>query len=199
MIGLIAGLGNPGPQHVGTRHNAGFQFLDHLASAQNVAFRKEGRFLSETCRICIAEHDIWLVKPMTYMNLSGSAVAAVASYFRIEAASILVAHDELDLPPGVVRLKKGGGAGGHNGLTDIIQRLGTPDFFRLRIGIGHPGTRDMVTPFVLSRASVAEQQLIDDAINESMAVLPLLLEGQVNKAMTQLNRRAPSAVDSTPE
>lgn len=196
-VSLLVGLGNPGADYARTRHNAGFWFVERLAAARGGSFRRESKFHGEVCRIHLGGNDLWLLKPDTYMNLSGDAVAAMARFYRVEPQQVLVAHDELDLPPGTVRLKKGGGGGGHNGLADIIEKLGSRDFFRLRIGIGHPGARELVTPFVLGRPSAAEENAIDGAIEEAIAVLPLVLEDQINKAMTQLNRRTPPAVASS--
>ncbi|MGH8269665.1 MAG: aminoacyl-tRNA hydrolase, partial [Steroidobacteraceae bacterium] len=156
---LIVGLGNPGPTYARTRHNAGFELVDELARRAGASLRHEGRHQGELGRASLAGAEVWLLKPMTFMNLSGQSVRSVAGFYRIAPQSILVAHDELDFPPGVVRLKEGGGAGGHNGLRDIMAQLGD-EFWRLRIGIGHPGDRGAVLDYVLGRPPAAEAGLI---------------------------------------
>jgi len=186
-IALIAGLGNPGREHARDRHNAGFWFADALASAAGGVFRDEARFHGEVCRINLEGHDIWLIKPATYMNRSGQAVAALAGYYKIPREAILVVHDELDLPPGVVRLKRDGGHGGHNGLRDLVSQLGGKDFLRLRIGIGHPGHKDEVTDYVLTQPSAGDRDLIDNALHTGLQVLPQLLAGEEAKAMQALH------------
>jgi PTH1 family peptidyl-tRNA hydrolase len=188
-IALIVGLGNPGPEYARTRHNAGFWLLDRLAAAHGGNLRRESKFHGECCRVSIDGSELWLLKPDTFMNLSGDAVAAFAHFYKFAPEQILVAHDELDLLPGTARLKQGGGAGGHNGLSDTIEKLGNQDFFRLRIGIGHPGSRELVTPYVLGVPSLADSEAISSSIEHSLTVMPLLLAGQINKAMTHLNRR----------
>jgi PTH1 family peptidyl-tRNA hydrolase len=195
-IAAVVGLGNPGPEYARTRHNAGFWLVDRLAARQGGTFRRESKFHGEVCRVSVEGNELWLLKPVTYMNLSGDAAAALARFYRFGAEQIIVAHDELDLPPGATRLKKDGGAGGHNGLGDIIEKLASRDFYRLRIGIGHPGSRELVTPYVLGRPPASEEDEIIASIDEALAVLPLVLGGQVNKAMTHLNRRPP-ATDTT--
>jgi PTH1 family peptidyl-tRNA hydrolase len=185
---LIVGLGNPGPTYARTRHNAGFEFLDELARRTGASLRREARHHGELARASIAGMDVWLLKPMTYMNLSGRAVGSVAGFYRIPPQSILVAHDELDFPPGVVRLKEGGGAGGHNGLRDIIARLGD-DFWRLRIGIGHPGERDAVLDYVLGRPPAAEVRLIQEAVLAAADAVPVMLSDGAQKAMNRLHLR----------
>ena len=187
-IRLIVGLGNPGPKYDQTRHNAGFWFVDQLASRYGGQFRAESKFSGEVCKIRVAEEEVWLLKPMTFMNRSGLAVRQLSTFYKIPLEEILVAHDELDLDPGVVRLKRGGGHGGHNGLRDISSQLGK-DFMRLRIGIGHPGHKDDVVDFVLSRARREEQQGIDDAINEAADAAEDIISGQSQKAMNQLHSR----------
>jgi PTH1 family peptidyl-tRNA hydrolase len=189
-IRLIVGLGNPGPEHESDRHNAGFWFVDALARAHGGTWRREGRFHGETARTRVGNQDILLLKPSTYMNRSGQAVSALARFFRIGVAELLVAHDELDLPPGVVRLKKGGGSGGHNGLKDISAAMGGPDYWRLRIGIGHP--RDLypgreVVDFVLQRPARAEQAAIDARLPAALDIVPLLVEGQAERAAQRLH------------
>ena len=196
---LVVGLGNPGPQYADTRHNAGFWLVDELARQSGGQFRPESRYHGETCRIVLANQDLWLLKPTTYMNRSGLAVAALARFHRIPSPAILVAHDELDLPPGVVRLKRAGGHGGHNGLRDLIAHLGGNDFPRLRLGIGHPGQSREVLDHVLRRASQAERALLDQAIADALRELPRLIAGRWNPAIQSLHSRlvetlaAPSA------
>jgi peptidyl-tRNA hydrolase, PTH1 family len=186
---LIVGLGNPGPEHSATRHNAGFWFVDLLASEYSLSFRSEFKFNAEICRIQTAEIDCWLCKPMTFMNRSGFSVQAMSSFYKIPVEEILVAHDELDLDPGVARLKKAGGHGGHNGLRDIIVQMGNKSFTRLRLGIGHPGSADQVTPYVLGRPTQEDRQLIEIAIKESVDVMPLVFEGNEQKAMNGLHQK----------
>lgn len=185
---LIVGLGNPGPTYARTRHNAGFDFLDELARRMGASLRQEGRHQGELARASIAGTEVWLLKPMTYMNLSGQSVRSVAGFYRIPPQSILVAHDELDFPPGVVRLKEGGGAGGHNGLRDLIAQLGD-DFWRLRIGIGHPGDRDAVLNYVLGRPPAAEAGLIQEAVLAAADAVPMMLTDGAQKAMNRLHIR----------
>lgn len=185
---LIVGLGNPGPTYARTRHNAGFELADELARRAGASFRHEGRHHGELARARIAGTEVWLLKPMTYMNLSGQAVRSVAGFYRIAPQSILVAHDELDFPPGVVRLKEGGGAGGHNGLRDLIAQLGDP-FWRLRIGIGHPGDRGAVLDYVLGRAPAAEAELIREAVMAAADAVPIMLTEGTQKAMNRLHAR----------
>jgi PTH1 family peptidyl-tRNA hydrolase len=183
---LIAGLGNPGPEYQATRHNAGFWFLDALAERVNCALRAESKFRSEIGRARIDGRECWLQKPMAFMNLSGDAVLSLAGFYKIPPESILVVHDELDLPPGRVQLKRGGGHGGHNGLRDLTAKLGS-DFMRLRLGIGHPGHRDQVTDYVLGKPSGADRDLIVSAIDAAMEVLPLVVAGEMEKAMHRLH------------
>jgi len=186
-IELIAGLGNPGSKYESTRHNVGFWFLDELARANSCALHQESKFQGEVGKFTQGGHTIWLIKPMTYMNLSGQAVSALANYYKIAVENILVVHDELDLPPGTVRLKQGGGHGGHNGLRDMIGNFNSNNFMRLRIGIGHPGSSKDVTNYVLGSPSSADSKLIKDVIDEAMAVLPLIIQGEFQKAMHQLH------------
>ncbi len=189
-IRLIAGLGNPGRKHGRDRHNAGFWFAERLAARERAAFRTESKFDAEVARL---PGDIWLVMPQTYMNLSGNAVATLARYYRIDPSELLVAHDELDFPPGTVKLKLGGGVAGHNGLQDIADQLSTRDFWRLRIGIGHPGDKNVVAGYVLSAPSPDDRALIDDAIARSLEVSPLILAGDLQAATTKLHTRKPPA------
>ena len=188
-IKLMVGLGNPGPEHSGTRHNAGFWFIDVLAAKFSLKFRPESKFQSEICRIDTQGYDCWLCKPMTFMNGSGHAVSAIANFYKIPIEEILVIHDEIDLEAGIVRLKQGGGHGGHNGLRDIIEQTGGSDFKRLRIGVSHPGSREYVTPHVLSRQDEDDHRMIMDAINRSMDVVPQILSGELEKAMAKLHKR----------
>ncbi len=185
-IRLIAGLGNPGREYAQTRHNAGFWLVDELARRHGGSWRMEPKFNGELARTRIAGQEVWLLKPMAYMNRSGGVTAAVAGFYKIPTQSVLVAHDELDLPVGTARLKEGGGAGGHNGLKDLIATLGA-GFWRLRLGIGHPGSRDLVTDFVLGRASSAEQELIDDGVRAGADIVPSVLEKGAMAAMQSLH------------
>ncbi|GAB3286380.1 aminoacyl-tRNA hydrolase [Parahaliea aestuarii] len=187
-IQLIAGLGNPGSDYRGTRHNAGADFVEALARQCGATLQSEGKFFGLTARITLAGQDLRLLIPTTYMNRSGQAVAAMASFYKIEPEQILVAHDELDIPAGQARFKQGGGHGGHNGLRDIVPALGnSKDFHRLRIGIGHPGHASKVTGYVLGRPSADERTRIDLSIDEAIAALPLLLDGDGTRAMTRLH------------
>lgn len=189
-IRLIVGLGNPGPDYEKTRHNAGFWLVDEAAWKFGASLRAEGKFFGEAGRGRADGEELWLLKPMTYMNLSGQAVAALARFYKIAPEEILVVHDELDLAPGVARFKQGGGHGGHNGLKDIIARLGSPNFWRLRLGIGHPGDRNEVANFVLKKARAEEQQAIDDALAHALQVLPQAVAGDMAGAMKLLHTAA---------
>lgn len=191
-ISLIAGLGNPGPEYADTRHNAGFRFLDLLLAGRGQAFKREGRFAGQVAKLSIGGRELWLLAPETFMNHSGESVAKLAHYYKIPASEILVVHDELDLPPGTVRLKTGGGAGGHNGIADIIEKLGTPDFFRLRLGIGRPATSAQVVSFVLKKAPAAEQALTDEAIRAALGVIEDIVHGRVQQAMNALHSHTSS-------
>jgi len=186
-IQLIVGLGNPGSDYAKTRHNVGTWLVEMLASDVGHAFRHESKLMGQSCLIALDHRPCRLFIPETFMNDSGRAVQAFAHFYRIEPEAIMVAHDELDLAPGTIRIKKGGGHGGHNGLRDIIEHLGTPDFYRLRIGIGHPGQKDQVTPFVLGRPSAIEEEAILSAISKGIAVLPRTLTGDIAGAMQQLH------------
>jgi PTH1 family peptidyl-tRNA hydrolase len=186
-IRLIVGLGNPGPQYEETRHNAGFWLVERIAAAAGGAFRIDNKFHGMTCRIGIGTAEVRLLKPMTYMNHSGQSVAALARYFDILPAQILIAYDELDLPAGTVRLKQGGGHAGHNGMRDSIAALGSRDFWRLRIGIGHPGDKSQVVGYVLSRPSKAEAAAIHDAIDEAEHCVPELVAGKYQLVMNRLH------------
>lgn len=194
---LIAGLGNPGPEYADTRHNVGFWFVDALAREYQLTFRVERRFSGAVCQLATGPERCWLLKPGNYMNRSGHSVAALAQYYDVAPASILVVHDEIDLPAGQVKLKFSGGHGGHNGLRDIIRQLGSSDFYRLRIGIGHPGHRDHVVPYVLGRPAVTDREAIEDTIARTLAEIPRLLQGEYEKVMNELHRRpaAPAEED----
>jgi PTH1 family peptidyl-tRNA hydrolase len=185
-IQLIVGLGNPGEEYAPTRHNAGFWLLDVLAARHGGRFRMERKFNAEVAMLSIAGTDVRLLKPATFMNRSGQPIQAAATYLKIPPECILVAHDDLDLPPGVARLKHGGGAGGHNGLRDAIAHLG-PAFWRLRLGIGHPGNRAEVIDYVLNRASREEEALIRGAVEDAAEVIPVLLGSGDQPAMLRLH------------
>lgn len=187
-VQLIVGLGNPGPEYDRTRHNAGADFVSEIARQGNQPLKAESKFFGHTARLTIGTRDIRLLIPSTFMNRSGQAIGAIANFYKIPAEAILVAHDELDLNPGVARLKIGGGHGGHNGLRDTIQALGNnKNFARLRLGIGHPGNAKQVSGYVLTKASSADQTLIDDASYEATRVLEALANGEWNQAMLQLH------------
>ncbi|EPC3068310.1 aminoacyl-tRNA hydrolase [Escherichia coli] len=187
-IKLIVGLANPGAEYAATRHNAGAWFVDLLAERLRAPLREEAKFFGYTLRVTLGGEDVRLLVPTTFMNLSGKAVAAMASFFRINPDEILVAHDELDLPPGVAKFKLGGGHGGHNGLKDIISKLGNnPNFHRLRIGIGHPGDKNKVVGFVLGKPPVSEQKLIDEAIDEAARCTEMWFTDGLTKATNRLH------------
>jgi PTH1 family peptidyl-tRNA hydrolase len=186
---LIAGLGNPGGEYARTRHNAGFQFIEELARRHGASFRSEPRHQGEMAKARIDGQDVWLLKPMTYMNNSGGPIHSVAGFYKIPPDSILVAYDELDFAPGVVRLKQGGGAAGHNGMRDIIAQIGDP-FWRLRIGIGHPGDRSAVLNYVLGRPSAQDAALIAETIDAAIEAVPPLMSEGGQKAMTRLHTRS---------
>ena len=191
---LLVGLGNPGTEYARTRHNAGFQFADELAARHGASFRSEPRHRGELARVRIAEAELWLLKPMNYMNHSGDAVQSVASFYKVPVEAILVAYDELDFPTGVVRLKQGGGAAGHNGLRDVIAQMGD-GFWRLRIGIGHPGDRAQVLDYVLGRPPAAEAELLRAGIGAAADTVPVLLGEGAQIAMNRLHSRDTSAND----
>jgi len=186
-IRLIVGLGNPGREYETTRHNAGYWWVDELARLQNLSFKSEAKFHGLTARGQLHSHEMLLLKPQTFMNVSGRAVGALAQFYKIAPAEILVVHDELDLPPGVARLKLGGGHGGHNGLKDIIAHLGSKDFWRLRLGIGHPGERTDVAGYVLNDPRREERELIDAAMQRALDVAHLIIEGKTEAAMLKLH------------
>lgn len=190
-IRLIVGLGNPGPEYEQTRHNAGFWLVDNLAnSLPATRLQRETRFQALVAKSALAGHEVWLLEPQTFMNRSGQSVGALARFYKIAPDEILIVHDELDLAPGVGKMKKGGSAGGHNGLKDITAALGTQDYWRLRLGIGHPRThasQQAVADYVLHRPRKEEQVLIEEAIEKSLRVLPLLCEGKFDAALLQLH------------
>ncbi|MED5606663.1 MULTISPECIES: aminoacyl-tRNA hydrolase [unclassified Pseudomonas] len=187
-VQLIVGLGNPGPEYDQTRHNAGALFVERLADRERVSLNLDKKYFGLVGKFSHQGRDVRLLIPTTYMNRSGQAVAALAGFFRIPVEAILVAHDELDMPPGVAKLKKGGGHGGHNGLRDIIAQLGNQNgFHRLRLGIGHPGHSSLVSGFVLSRAPRSEQELLDTSIDSALGVLPEMLAGDWTRAMQKLH------------
>lgn len=184
---LILALGNPGSKYDRTRHNAGFWWADRVVARFGGDFREEKRFQGHVARVSIDGYDTRVVKPATFMNHSGRCGQAIARYFGIEPERILVVHDEIDLPPGQARLKQGGGHGGHNGLRDLVSQLGTREFSRLRIGVGHPGSKDQVVPYVLGRPTADEEQAILRAVDDSVDELPTLLAGEWERACTRLH------------
>ena len=190
-IRLIVGLGNPGPEYELTRHNAGFWLVDNLAnSLPGCRLQRESRFQANLAKSSLGGQELYLLEPLTFMNRSGQSVGALARFYKINPDEVLVVHDELDLAPGIARLKKGGSSGGHNGLKDITSALGTQDYWRLRIGIGHPrtlGLRQEVADFVLHRPRKDEQVLIEEAIDKCLRVLPLAIEGKFEKATMELH------------
>ena len=190
-IRLIVGLGNPGPEYAQTRHNAGFWLIEQLAnSLPGCRLQRESRFNAFVAKTTIAGNEVWLLEPQTFMNRSGQSVGGIARFFKILPDEILVVHDELDLAPGIAKLKKGGSSGGHNGLKDITAALGTQDYWRLRLGIGHPrtmGIQQPVADFVLHRPRKEEQNLIEEAIDKSVRIIPLAVEGKLDIATMQLH------------
>lgn len=188
-IRLIVGLGNPGREYEDTRHNVGFWWVDALAREHSLTFKSETKFHGLLARGQVHGQEVFLLKPQTYMNLSGRAVAAVAQFYKILPTQMLVVHDELDLAPGIAKLKTGGGHGGHNGLKDIIAQLGTRDFWRLRIGIGHPGDKAQVASFVLNNPRQEEREPMAIALENAARVAPQILEGKLEAAMLKLHSR----------
>lgn len=187
---LIVGLGNPGPKYAETRHNAGFWFLDRVLQRFGGDLRAQSKLKAETARTVIDGRDCLLVRPASFMNESGLPVRSVLDYFRIPAAGLLVAYDELDLPPGIVRLKQGGGHGGHNGMRDIFRHVPDREFLRFRIGIGHPGSKDRVTGYVLGRPGPDDERSIRDAIDRAVDVLPEIVAGRIAVAMKTLHTKS---------
>ncbi len=190
---LLVGLGNPGAQYERTRHNAGFWLIDRLARASGASLHNESRFHGLAARTTIVGETCWLLEPQTFMNLSGRSVAALANFYKIAPADVIVAHDELDLPPGSAKMKLGGGFAGHNGLKDITAQLGTRDFWRLRLGIGHPGDKAQVHGYVLNPPRAEEQTLIDDAIDRALGVIEHIARGDFEAAMLRLHTKAGTA------
>ena len=199
VIKLIVGLGNPGSEYAKTRHNAGFRWVDRLCEKERITLRADKKFHGDVARLNSGGNELWLLEPMTFMNVSGRAVVALALFFKILPNEILVVHDELDLPPGTVKMKPGGGHGGHNGLKDIIAHLGTQDFWRLRIGIGHPGDRDEVINYVLQAPRAEERPLIDETITRSLECFPLIARGDLQAAMLKLHTKPKAATESKEE
>ncbi|MFQ5546643.1 MAG: aminoacyl-tRNA hydrolase [Woeseia sp.] len=187
----IAGLGNPEERHECTLHNAGFWFVDELARRSGAEFRYEKRFDAQICRVKLADNEVWLAKPQSYMNLSGGPLRGLLDYYRLAVSDLLIAHDEIDLPLGTVRLKQGGGHGGHNGLRDVIRHTGS-DFMRLRIGVGHPGHKDLVTDYVLKRASADAERAMRQNIGDAADVMPFLATDGIGPAMTRLHTNTDS-------
>jgi PTH1 family peptidyl-tRNA hydrolase len=192
-IRLIVGLGNPGREYEDTRHNAGFWWVERVAAERGATLQADRKFHGLVTRIHLSGHEAWLLEPQTFMNRSGQAVGALAGFYKINPEEILVIHDELDLRPGEAKLKKGGGHGGHNGLKDVIAHLGTPNFWRLRLGIGHPGDKSHVADFVLHSAGRDEQDMIDAAVSKSLPLLPQLLAGDFPAAMLKLHTKVPKS------
>lgn len=193
MIRLLVGLGNPGPEYEATRHNAGFWWIDAAARRLGATLQPERSYFGLAARVNRPlpglEGPVWLLEPMTYMNLSGKSVAALARFFKIAPSEVLVVHDELDLQPGQMKLKLGGSPAGHNGLKDIHAQLGSPDYWRLRLGIGHPGVKAEVIHYVLKKPSAEHREAIDRCIEQSVAALDLLLAGAMDRAMMQLHAK----------
>jgi PTH1 family peptidyl-tRNA hydrolase len=199
MIRLIVGLGNPGAEYEDTRHNAGFWWVDQAVRQLGAQLVHDRAYHGFVARVNRPEGPVWLLQPLTYMNLSGKSVAALARFFKIAPPEILVVHDELDLPPGQMKLKQGGSAAGHNGLKDIHAQLGAQDFWRLRLGIGHPGHRGEVAAYVLRKPPAAERLQIEANVEDSLKALDLLLAGQMDKAMMKIHAKPPRPKPPRPE
>ncbi len=199
MIRLLVGLGNPGAEYEATRHNAGFWFVDEVARALKVTLVPERSYFGLAARASTAGGPVWLLEPMTYMNASGKSVAALARFFKIAPDEILVAHDELDLPPGQVKMKLGGSHAGHNGLKDIHAQLGSADYWRLRLGIGHPGVKAEVVNYVLKKPSAEHREAIDKSIEQAMSALDLMLAGEMERAMMKVHAKPPRPKPPRPE
>jgi len=195
---LIVGLGNPGPEYARTRHNAGFWLVDELARRHGGVFRFEGKHQAELARVRISGEELWLAKPMTFMNRSGGPVSSVLGFYKLTPAQMLVAHDEIDLPSGTVRLKEAGGHGGHNGLRDLIAAQGD-GFWRLRIGVSHPGTKSEVVDFVLTRASASEQSEIDESVRAGADAIEQMLRSGAQIAMNKLHSLGKPAANAKSE
>lgn len=199
MIKLLVGLGNPGPEYEDTNHNAGFWWLDAVARQLKVSLSPERAYFGLVGRVNRPEGPLWLLEPQTYMNVSGKSVAALARFFKIAPEEILVAHDELDIPPGQVKIKKGGGHGGHNGLRDINAQLGSPEYWRLRLGIGHPGVKAEVVDYVLRKPKPEHRDAIHDSISKTLPVLDMLLAGEMERALAKLNAKPPRPKPPRPD
>ena len=191
MIKLFVGLGNPGPDYEATRHNAGFWWVDALARELKTPMSLDKNYYGQTARTTVNGHTVWLLKPLTFMNLSGKSVAALARFFKIAPEEVLVVHDELDIMPGQVKLKFGGSHAGHNGLRDIHAQLGTADYWRLRLGVGHPGVKAEVINWVLKKPMLEHRQAIDECIDRSMKAVPELLKGEMEKATMLIHTSTP--------
>ena len=191
MIRLLVGLGNPGPEYEATRHNAGFWWLDAAARKLGVTLAPQRSYFGLAAKASTPQGPVWLLQPMTYMNLSGKSVAALARFFKLPPQEILVAHDELDLLPGQVKIKFGGGHAGHNGLRDIHAQLGSADYWRLRLGIGHPGVKAEVVDYVLRKPAPEQRELIEQTVARSVDALDLLLAGDMERAMMKVHAKPP--------
>ena len=189
QVSIIAGLGNPEERYAQTLHNAGFWIVDEIARRWDARFKYEKRFGADIGKVTIGANEVWLVKPQSYMNLSGGPVRAILDYYRLPLEQLLVAHDDIDLPPGTVRLKRSGGHGGHNGLRDLIQHCGK-DFTRLRIGVGHPGQKDQVTGYVLRRAAGDVDAILQKSVVEAVDIIPVLIERGLDEAMKALHTKS---------
>jgi peptidyl-tRNA hydrolase, PTH1 family len=197
MIRLIVGLGNPGTEYEDTRHNAGFWWTDAAARKLGAALVRDRAYHALVARVNRPEGPLWLLQPQTFMNLSGKSVAALARFYKIAPAEILVVHDDIDLLPGQMKIKLGGGVAGHNGLKDILAQLGSADFWRLRIGVGHPGVKSEVVDWVLRKPSAEDRQAIDDCLTRSLDALALLLDGAMERAMMKIHGK-PAKVKPAP-
>lgn len=198
MIRLLVGLGNPGPEYHDTRHNAGFWFIDAVARELKTTLAPERGYFGLVARTNLREGPVWLLQPMTFMNLSGKSVAAMARFFKLAPGEILVAHDELDLLPGQIKLKLGGSHAGHNGLRDIHEQLDSADFWRLRIGIGHPGVRSEVVSYVLRKPTAEQRDAVDQSIAQGVSALDLLLEGDMERALMKVHAKPPRPKPARP-
>jgi len=199
MIRLLVGLGNPGPEYLATRHNAGFWWIDEVARKLGATLIPERSYFGLVARVSRPDGPIWLLEPMTFMNLSGKSVAALARFFKIAPEEILVAHDELDLMPGQMKMKLGGSHAGHNGLKDIHAQLGTADYWRLRLGIGHPGVKAEVINYVLRKPPLEQREAIEKSIEQSLPALDLLLAGDMERAMMKIHAKPPRPKPPKPE
>ena len=199
MIRLLVGLGNPGPEYEATRHNAGFWFIDEVARELGTALSPERSYFGRVARVNRPDGPLWLLQPMTFMNLSGKSVAALARFFKIAPHEILVAHDELDLMPGQAKMKLGGSHAGHNGLKDIHAQLGSPEYWRLRLGIGHPGVKAEVIDYVLRKPPLAEREAIDKITEQAVKTLDLILAGDMERAMMKVHAKPPRPKPPRPE